>query len=133
MTASHALRATDPMAFLRWLDLVIAVLVLPVFVLADLPIVGWVTGAGTYAAQRAIGEYTSRRAASSDDARTTVGLMAGSMIGRGWLVALTIFAVGVTVGDEAGLSAAVLFVALFTVYFTMQMILRPFEKESPRA
>jgi hypothetical protein len=132
MTESHALRTTDPMAFLRYFDLVVAVLALPLFVLGDLPLAGWITGAGTYAAQRAIGDFTARRAAASDDARTTVGLMAGSMIGRGWLVALTIFAVGVTVGDEAGLSAAVLFIALFTIYFTMQMILRPFEKESPR-
>ena len=132
MTESHALRSADPMLFLRYLDLVVALLVLPVFVLAELPLAGWLTGAGTYAAQRAIGDYTARRAAASDDTRTTVGLMAGSMIGRGWLVALTIFAVGVTVGDEAGLSAAVLFIALFTIYFTMQMILRPFEKENPR-
>lgn len=120
------------MAVLRNLDLVVALLALPVFLLGDLPIAGWITGAGVYAAQRAIAAYTTRRAAGSDDARTTVGLMAGSMIGRGWLVALTIFAVGVTVGDSAGLSAAVLFIALFTVYFTVQMILRPFEKENPR-
>jgi hypothetical protein len=132
MTTSHAMRSADPMALLRNLDLVVALLTLPVFLLADVSLVGWITGAGAYAAQRAIGAYTARRAAASDDARTTVGLMAGSMIGRGWLVALTIFAVGVTVGDEAGLSAAVLFIALFTVYFTMQMILRPFEKENPR-
>ncbi|HMJ04160.1 MAG TPA: hypothetical protein VK506_14560, partial [Conexibacter sp.] len=108
------------MAFLRYFDLAVAVLALPLFVLADFPIAGWITGAGTYAAQRAVGELTARRAAASDDARTTVGLMAGSMIGRGWLVALTIFAVGVTVGDDAGLSAAVLFIALFTIYFTVQ-------------
>jgi hypothetical protein len=120
------------MAVLRNLDLVVAVLVLPIFLLGDLPIAGWITGAGAYAVQRGIGAYTTRRAAASDDARTTVGLMAGSMIGRGWLVALTIFAVGVTVGDSAGLAAAVLFIALFTVYFTVQMILRPFEKENPR-
>jgi hypothetical protein len=120
------------MLFLRYLDLVIAVLVLPIFVLADLPLAGWLTGAGTYAVQRAIGDWTARRAAASDDARTTVGLMAGSMIGRGWLVALTIFAVGVATDSETGLSAAVLFITLFTVYFTMQMILRPFEKENPR-
>jgi hypothetical protein len=131
MTESHALRTADPMAFLRYFDLVVALLALPLFVLADLPLAGWITGAGAYTVQRGIGELTARRAAASDDARTTVGLMAGSMIGRGWLVALTIFAVGVTVGDEAGLSAAVLFIALFTVYFTMQMILRPFEKENP--
>jgi hypothetical protein len=131
MTPSHA-AGIDAMSVLRNLDLVVAVLALPLFVLADLPLAGWLTGAGTYAAQRAIGAYTARRAAASGDARTIVGLMAGSMIGRGWLVALTIFAVGVTVGNAAGLSAAVLFIALFTVYFTLQMILRPFEKETPR-
>jgi hypothetical protein len=132
MTESHALRTVDPMAALRLLDLVVAVLALPLFVLADLPLAGWATGAGAYAAQRAIGAWTTRRAAASEDVRTTAGLMAGSMIGRGWLVALTIFAVGVFVGDEAGLSAAVLFIALFTLYFTMNMILRPFETGEPR-
>lgn len=132
MTATPALRTADPMAFLRWFDLFVAALTLPLFVLADWPLAGWATGAGAYAAQRAIGAWTARRAAASDDARTTVGLMAGSMIGRGWLVALTIFAVGVTVGDEAGLSAAVLFIALFTVYFSMNMILRPFDTEDSR-
>jgi hypothetical protein len=51
------------------------------------------------------------------------------MIGRGWLVALTIFGVGL-IDNDAGLAAAVLVIALFTVYFTMQMILRPFERGS---
>ena len=120
------------MALLRNFDLLLAALALPLFLLGDLPLAGWITGAGVYTGQRAIGAWTARRASNSDDARTTVGLMAGSMIGRGWLVALTIFAVGVTVGDEAGLSAAVLFIALFTVYFTMTMILRPFDTEDPR-
>lgn len=129
---SHASVTADPMALLRNLDLLVAALTLPLFLLTDLPLAGWITGAGAYVVQRAIGTYTARRAAASDDTRTTVGLMAGSMIGRGWLVALTIFAVGLVVGDAAGLSAAVLFIALFTVYFTMTMILRPFEIEDPR-
>jgi hypothetical protein len=130
--SSHAIRSSDPLAVLRYLDLVVAVLVLPLFLLTDLPLAGWITGAGAYAAQRAVGAWTTRRAAASTDARTTVGLMAGSMIGRGWLVALTIFGVGALAGDRVGLAAAVLFIALFTVYFTVQMILRPFEKERPR-
>jgi hypothetical protein len=132
MTQSHALRTVDAMAVLRYFDLLLAALALPLFALAELPLAGWATGAGAYAAQRGIGAWTARRAAASDDARTTVGLMAGSMIGRGWLVALTIFAVGALVDDETGLSAAVLFIALFTVYFTMTMILRPFETGEPR-
>jgi hypothetical protein len=132
MSDTHAAGAIDPMSLLRNLDLAVAVLALPLFLLGDLPLAGWITGAGAYAAQRAIGAYTARRAQASTDVRTTVGLMAGSMIGRGWLVALTIFAVGIVVGDKAGLSAAVLFIALFTIYFTVTMILRPFEQEDPR-
>jgi len=120
------------MAVLRHLDLALALVALPVFLVAGLPLGGWITGAGVYAAQRAVGTWTQRRAAASEDVRTTVGLMAGSMIGRGWVVALTIFAVGAAAGSDVGLSAAVLFIALFTVYFSMQMILRPFEKENPR-
>jgi hypothetical protein len=119
------------MAVLRYLDLALAVLALPVFLLADLPLGGWLAGAGVYALQRGIALAAARRARASGDARTTVALMAGSMIGRGWLAALTIFAVGAAAGSKVGLSAAVLFIALFTVYFTMQMILRPFEKENP--
>ena len=118
------------MAFLRYFDLLLAALALPVFLLADLPLAGWLTGAGTYTAQRLIGDYTARRAAASDDARTTVGLMAGSMIGRGWLVALTIFAAGM-VDNDAGLAAAVLVIVLFTAYFTVSMIMRPFDQPPP--
>jgi hypothetical protein len=120
------------MRFLRNLDLLIALVALAIFIVGGLPIVGWIAGAGIYVIQRTIAAYTARRAHDSEDARTMVGLMAGSMIGRGWLVALTIFAVGLAAGSDAGLSAAVLFVALFTVYFTTQMIVRPFEKEDRR-
>ncbi len=120
------------MTFLRNLDLLAAALALPLFLLAGLPLLGWATGAGTYGLQRAVGAYTTRRANASEDPRTIVGLMAGSMIGRGWLVALTIFGVGALAGSKTGLAAAVLFIALFTIYFTTQMIVRPFEKEIPR-
>ena len=49
------------------------------------------------------------------------------MIGRGWLVALTIFAAGM-MDNDAGLAAAVLVIVLFTAYFTVSMIMRPFDK-----
>jgi hypothetical protein len=114
-------------AVVRLLDLVVLALALPVFVLAGLPLAGYAAAAGAWLVQRAIQVTLERRAKASDDPRTVVGLTAGSMIGRGWLVALTIFGVGVAVDREAGLSAAVLVIVLFTVYFTVSMILRPFE------
>ena len=43
------------------------------------------------------------------------------------LVAAWVFLVGVN-DNEAGLAAAVLVIALFTVYFTMQFALRPMER-----
>jgi hypothetical protein len=138
--STHALGTSDnggahespALRILRNLDLVILVIALPVFIAASLPMAGYAAGAGAWIVQRVIKTYTERRAVASDDPRTIVGLTAGGMIGRGWLVALAIFGVGIGVGDDAGLAAAVLFLAVFTVQFTLSMILRPFEKHGSR-
>ena len=45
------------------------------------------------------------------------GLLTGSMIARGWIVAGSIFVVGLS-EREAGLAAAILAITLFTFYFT---------------
>jgi hypothetical protein len=110
----------------RYLDLVLLAVALPVFVVAGLPMLGYAAGAGAWLVQRAVQVSLHRRAVASDDPRTVVGIAAGSMIGRGWLVALTIFAAGLA-DEDAGLSAAVLVIVLFTAYFTVSMIMRPFE------
>jgi hypothetical protein len=117
------------MVLVRYFDFVVLVLALPVFIIADFPIVGYITAAGAWTGQRLIQMLANRRAAASKDPRTVVGVLAGSMIGRGWLVAATIFIVGVADSNKAGLAAAVLFIVLFTVYFTTSMILRPFDQE----
>jgi hypothetical protein len=124
--SAHALETSEPWrppGWVRWLDLVLLVVTLPLFIVADLPLLGWVTGAGIWLAQRAIQVWVERRAGRTRDPRSVVGLMAGSMIGRGWLVALTIFAVGLR-DEDAGLAAAVLVIALFTVYFTVSIIVK---------
>jgi hypothetical protein len=111
---------------LRYLDLLMVAVALLVFLLTGLPMAGWGAGAGAWVAQRGLQQYLERRAGASSDPRTVVGLLAGSMIGRGWFVAIAVFLVGLN-DNAAGLAAAVLVVALFTVYFTMRMILRPFD------
>jgi len=117
------------MIVIKYLDLAILAIALPIFVIAGWPLFGYAAGAFAWLAQRAINEVLSRRAAASDDPKTVAGLIAGSMIGRGWLVALTIFGAYLIAGsdDAVGLSAAVLVVILFTAYFTVSLILRPFE------
>ncbi len=113
----------------RYLDLLLVALALPIFLAAGLPLAGWAVGGGAWVAQRALQEYLDRRAGASTDPRTVVGLLAGSMIARGWFVAIAVFLVGLS-DNEAGLAAAVLVIALFTVYFTVRMILRPFDTEA---
>jgi hypothetical protein len=117
------------MIVVKYLDLAILAVALPIFVLAGWPLLGYAAATFAWLVQRAINEVLSRRAAASDDPKTVAGLIAGSMIGRGWLVALTIFGAYLIAGsdDAVGLSAAVLVVILFTAYFTVSLILRPFE------
>ena len=121
------------MLALRYLDIVILILALPVFLAADLPMLGYAAAAAVWLVQRAIQVVLTRKAAAADGPRVVPGIAVGSMIGRGWLVALTILAVGLADSDEAGLSAAVLLLVLFTAYLTVSMIMRPFDKPQQTA
>ena len=111
---------------MRNIDIPVFALALVVFLAAGLPLLGWLTAAVAWGVQRGINELAVRKANSSDDPRTKVGVLAGSMIARGWVVAGIIIAVGLKHND-AGLSAAILFLAVFTVQFTMTLATRPFE------
>ena len=116
------------MLALRYFDIVLLVLALPVFLVADLPMVAWAAVAAAWIVQRAVQVVLNRRVAHEQDLRKVAGITVASMIGRGWLVALTIFAVGLADSDKAGLAAGVLAIVLFTAYFTVSMIMRPFHK-----
>jgi len=140
--------ATDagPAAMLaaKHADLLVLLVALPVFVVADFPLAGYATGAVAWLLQKAVKEVSERRAleiakrsaaepnrSNSEaiaDMRKVAGLTAGSMIGRGWLCALTIFAGYFLAGqdDSVGLGAAVLVIVCFTAYFSTAMVLRPF-------
>jgi hypothetical protein len=115
----------------RYLDLVLLAIALPVFLVGGLPMLGYAAGAAAWLVQRGVQLALNRKAVAADDPRTVVGIAAGSMIGRGWLVALTIFAAGLK-DEDAGLAAAVLVILLFTAYFTVSMIMRPFETDTSR-
>jgi hypothetical protein len=116
-----------PLRMMRYLDLALLALALPIFIAADLPLLGWLGAAVGWLVQRGVQMAIESRARASDDPRTVAGLLTGSMIARGWIIAASIFVVGLS-DREAGLSAAILAITLFTVYFTGQLIGRPFEE-----
>jgi hypothetical protein len=117
-----------PLRVLRYLDLVVLGVALPIFIAADLPLLGWAGVAGAWIVQRALQAAVNQRARRADSPGTVAGLLTASMIARGWLVAGTIFVVGLS-EREAGLAGAVLAITLFTLYFMGQMLVRPFESE----
>ena len=117
---------------LKNVDILVLLVALVVFLVTPLPELGWITGAAAWLVQRAISELAVRRSEAADDVRTRVGLLAGSIIIRGWVVAGILVAVGLNDSD-AGLAAAVLFLAVFTLQLTMTMAIRPYDAPPPRA
>lgn len=115
------------LTLLRCLDLLVLALALPVFVIADLPLVGYAGAAAAWLLQRGVNAFASRRAVESGDRRAAMGVMAGAMVGRLWLVGLTVLCVGL-IEREAGLAAALLSAILFTVSFSTLLIVKPLEE-----
>jgi len=122
----------DPLVLFRWLDVVLVVLAAPFVVLMGLPVLGYAIGAAAWIANRAIGAGVARLATGQEDIRRAVGLNLGALIARSWLVGLTILAVGLAGEREDGLTAAVLMLAAFTLYFVTSLLLRSLEGKTSR-
>jgi hypothetical protein len=114
--------------WMRYVDLLILALALPLFLLAGLPVLGWVGAATIWVLQRVIRDFLEGRAQRSDDIRTVAGLTAGSMIARGWIAALLLMGLYALTDADTALAAAVLFLLVFTFYFTMNLAMRPAER-----
>lgn len=130
---SHAMRRSDPLIVLRYLDVLLVVLAAPFVLLTGLPVLGYVAGAAVWLVQRAVGVAIEGRLRRSHDVRALVGLGLGASLGRAWLVGLTILVVGLAGAREDGLMAAVLVLVAYTVYLVTSLILRPLERNVPPA
>jgi hypothetical protein len=129
--SSAAMPTSDPLIAVRYLDVLIVVLAAPFVILMGAPVLGYVAGGGAWIAGRAIGVWVERWARSTKDPRTQVGIGFGVLMGRVWLLGLTILLVGVKGEREDGLMAALLALVAFTVYFTTTLLLRPMERNAP--
>jgi hypothetical protein len=101
-------------------------------VLADLPLLGYAVGTVAWIVNRVSGVLVERVARSRGDVRQAVGLNLAALIARSWLVGLTILAVGLAGEREDGLTAAVLVLAAFTLYFVTSLLTRSLEGKASR-
>jgi hypothetical protein len=126
--STNALGIADPLAPVRYLDVVLIVLAAPFVVLLDLPVLGYAVGAAVWITQRVL-EAVLERAARSADVRAAIGVKVGSMIARTWLIGIGILAVGLAADRADGFTAAVVCLVAYTVHLATTLILRPLERE----
>jgi hypothetical protein len=121
------------MTAVRYLDVILVALSLPFVAVAGLPLLGYVVGAAAWIGQRFAAAFLEHRARDRQDLRAALGINVAGMIGRAWLVGLTILAAGLAGEREDGVMAAVLVLAAFTVYFSMTLLLRSLERGPTRS
>jgi hypothetical protein len=107
----------------KYVDLIALALALPVFLLGSFPLLGYAVGAAVWLLQRAVQSVAARRAQEElalGERQRAMGIVAGTGLGRVWLMAAAVLVVGLAVEREAGLAAALLVVVLFTISIAAQ-------------
>ncbi len=102
---------------IAYLDLLILVLALPVFVFAGFDLAGYAVAAVVWLAQRGIqiwAEHQVKVQLSAGERTRAMGWVAGTSLARPWLMSAVVL-VTCIIDREAGLYAAALLVVLFTV------------------
>jgi uncharacterized membrane protein YkgB len=106
----------------KHVDLLLLAVALVVFAIGGLPLLGYAVAAAVWLAQRGIQALASRRASddlSHGNRQRAMGTVAATTLGRVWLMATAVLLVGIA-EREAGLAAALLLLALFTLSFAAQ-------------
>jgi hypothetical protein len=107
----------------KYVDLIVLALALPIFILGGFPMLGYAVAAAVWLIQRGVQAFAARRAKEElahGERQRAMGIVAGTGLGRVWLMAAVVLVIGLAVERQAGLAAAVLIVVLFTVSMVAQ-------------
>ncbi len=113
---------------LRNIDLIVLAIALPVWIVAQLPILGYVATTVTWLATRWFQNFLERRALAKGERKAMLGARAASLLGRLYLVTIGVFIAGL-IDREAGLTAGVLAVVVFTFYFVSMFVITALEDD----
>ncbi len=115
----------------KYVDLLALLVALAVFLLGDLPLLGYAVAAAVWLLQRGIQMLAQRRMKqelAAGNRQKAMGFVAGSTLGRVWLMATAVLLVGIA-ERESGLAAAILLLALFTISFAAQGVAHLFDDQ----
>lgn len=108
----------------KYVDLLFLAAALAVFLLGDLPMLGYAVAAGAWLIQRTVQMVAVKHAQAelaAGNRQRAMGVVGATTLGRVWLMATAVLLVGLA-EREAGLAAAVMVLVLFTVSFAAQGI-----------
>lgn len=114
----------------KYVDLIALLAALAVFLLGDLPMLGFAVAAAVWLLQRGIQMLAQRRMKqelAAGNRQKAMGIVAGSTLGRVWLMATAVLLVGIA-ERESGLASAILLLALFTLSFAAQGLAHLFDE-----
>jgi hypothetical protein len=102
------------MPLLKYFDVVLIVVAAPIMLLLGVSAPGYGIGAGVWIALRVIGVVMERRVGTLDP-NIQIGLRLSYMLGRLFVLAITVILVRSSDGRDAGLAALAVIVFAFTV------------------
>ncbi|HTW13289.1 MAG TPA: hypothetical protein VME01_11125 [Solirubrobacteraceae bacterium] len=109
----------------RYLDVVLVVVALPVALALGAPALGCAVGSGAWIVQRILAQADRRWIRNTTEPRTQLGLNLFEAFGRIWLLAGAIVAAALIGGRVDGLAAAVTVFAAYTVAFAIRVLSGP--------
>ena len=120
------------MTALRYIDLVLLWLTVPVALALGAPPVGLLLAAVVWTVQRFVALAVDRRARRRESVREAIGVNMATMMVRQWLLAGTVVVAGVGVGREDGVTAAAVLLVAFTISLAATLLLRALSRSDPR-
>jgi hypothetical protein len=114
----------------KYVDLIALAAALGIFLLGGFPLLGFAVAAAVWLLQRGIQVLAQRRMKqelAAGNRQKAMGFVAGSTLGRVWLMATAVLLVGIA-ERESGLAAALLLLALFTISFAAQGLSHLFDQ-----
>jgi len=128
--SSTTMPTSDPLILVRYLDVLVVVLAAPFVILMGAPLLGYVVGAVAWIATRILGVLVERYARTRSP-KAQVGLTFAALMGRAWILGITILVVGIAGEREDGLMAALLALVAFTIYLATTLALPRTERNTP--
>lgn len=119
------------MTALRYLDLILLWLTVPLALVLGAPQLGLLLAAAVWTVQRLVAFAVDRKARERDSVREAIGLNMATMMVRMWLVGTAVVVAGVGGEREDGVAAAVTLLAAFTVAFSTTLLNRSLSRSAP--